>query len=147
MKGRTFSLLLSMAPAVLVCGTAVAGEQAGAEPRRAIIRPTLVRLDPGGKQKFKVIMLPTLLGDASKPSQVNWSVNGVRGGSDELGTIDVDGVYHAPAKAPSPPEIHICAEAPEAANRFLCSGAGLGRKKTPVISRTRTELLWIRTET
>jgi hypothetical protein len=119
MKARTFSLLLSTALVVLVCGRAAAAEQAGAEPRRAIIRPTLVRLDPGGKQKFKVIMLPTLLGDASKPGQVNWSVNGVRGGSDELGAVDVNGVYHAPAKTPSPPEIHICAEAPEAANRFL----------------------------
>jgi DNA-binding beta-propeller fold protein YncE len=129
MKGRTFSLPLSMALAVLVCGSAVAAEQADAEPRRAIIRPTLVRLRPGGKQKFKFIMLPTLLGDASKPGRVNWSVNGLRGGSDELGTIDVDGVYHAPARAPSPPEIHICAEAPEAANRFLFATVLMGEPR------------------
>ncbi|MHC4499863.1 MAG: hypothetical protein ACYS21_12205, partial [Planctomycetota bacterium] len=125
-KGRTFSLPLSMALVVLVCGSAVAAEQADAEPRRAIIRLTLVRLSPASKQRFKVIMLPTLLGDASKPGRVNWSVNGVPGGSEGLGTIDGEGVYCSPTKVPTPPEIHICAEVKGSANRYLWATVLMG---------------------
>lgn len=87
--------------------------------KRAIIKPSLVRLERDGQEKFKVIMLATHLMAASAPTEVKWSVNNIPGGNKKLGTIDADGVYTAPAKVPVPCEIHICAEVSEAANCFL----------------------------
>lgn len=50
---------------------------------------------------------------------VKWSVNDVPGGDAEIGTIDSNGMYRAPEKAPMPHEIHICAVANGAPNRYL----------------------------
>lgn len=86
---------------------------------RATIHPSLVHLEPGAEQPFKVVLVATRLMAAKTPQQVTWSVNDVRGGNEALGTIDAHGVYRAPAKAPAPREVHIVAEVPESANRFL----------------------------
>ena len=86
---------------------------------RATISPSLVRLAPGGEQKFKAIMVATRLMGAQAPRETTWSVNNIPGGNAEIGTIDANGAYRAPAKVPSPREVHICAEVPEAANRYL----------------------------
>ncbi|MCC6682887.1 MAG: NHL repeat-containing protein [Phycisphaeraceae bacterium] len=94
------------------------GQQMG-EPNRAMIKPSLVRLQPGQTQQFKAIMLATYLMAADAPKQVTWSVNGIEGGNEQVGTIDANGVYEAPAAAPSPNEIHIIAHVPEAANSLL----------------------------
>jgi streptogramin lyase len=107
---------------------------AGAEPaRRAIIEPTLVRLEPGRQQKFKAILLPTPLGDATKAKDVTWSVNDVMGGNDVLGTIHGDGVYTAPAKVPTPCEIHIRAEVPGTSNRYLFATVLMGEPSYKVV--------------
>ena len=42
-------------------------------------------------------------------SNVNWSVNGIPGGSSSLGTITSSGLYTAPAGLPSPPTVNIAA--------------------------------------
>lgn len=94
------------------------GQQMG-EPDRAMIKPSLVRLQPGQQQQFKAIMLATYLMAAEAPRQVTWSVNGIEGGNEQVGTIDAAGLYVAPSEVPSPNEIHIVAHVPEAANRFL----------------------------
>lgn len=87
--------------------------------RRAIIKPSLVRLKPGQQQKFKVVMLAAYLRPAYVPEKVKWSVNDILGGSKKLGTIDATGLYTAPAKAPKPHEIHVCAEVEGANNHYL----------------------------
>ncbi|MBI4559467.1 MAG: NHL repeat-containing protein, partial [Candidatus Hydrogenedentes bacterium] len=86
---------------------------------RATIHPSVVNLEPGQEQRFKVVMIATRLMGADVPKEVKWSVNEISGGNATLGTIDTSGVYKAPAAIPTPREIHICAEAPEAANRYL----------------------------
>jgi sugar lactone lactonase YvrE len=87
--------------------------------RRATIEPALVFLKPGQEQPFKVVMIATRLMAAGVPSEVKWAVNEVQGGNEKVGTIDAEGLYRAPAAAPSPREVHICAEAPESANPYL----------------------------
>lgn len=87
--------------------------------RRATISPSLVRLEPGRQQKFKAIISPRYLGFATVAQKVKWAVNNAPGGNKELGTIDADGLYTAPDSAPTPHEIHICAEVQEANNRYL----------------------------
>ncbi|HQE81550.1 MAG TPA: NHL repeat-containing protein [Candidatus Hydrogenedentes bacterium] len=94
--------------------------------RRATIGPPIVYLEPGGERQFKVVMIATRLMAAAVPKEVKWAVNDIPGGNELLGTINADGLYRAPAKAPSPCEIHVCAEVPEAANRFLWSTVVVG---------------------
>ena len=93
---------------------------------RASIRPSLVALEPGETQRFKVVLEPRLLRTARLAHSVKWSVNDIPGGSGILGTIDANGLYKAPERVPKPCEIHICAETEEAENHFLCATALLG---------------------
>ncbi len=88
-------------------------------PGRARIYPSVVELEPGQTQQFKVVMLATRLKGATLAEDVTWAVRGIPGGNDEVGTIDADGLYKGPAKVPKPREIPICAYAPHAANRYL----------------------------
>ncbi len=109
---------------VLTSGTAMA--QPASKHDRATIGPSLVHLQPGEAQRFKVTMVATRLMAARVPQQVKWGVNDIPGGTAELGTIDETGLYRAPATAPSPREIHICAEVPGAANRWLWATVIIG---------------------
>lgn len=78
---------------------------------RPKISPSLVRLKPGGSQRFSVTI-------AGHPvSAAEWFVNGARGGSAADGRISAAGVYTAPARAPSPREIHIGAWVPKPVRR------------------------------
>lgn len=104
---------------------------------RATIHPSLVYLEPGGEQAFKVVLVATRLMAAAPPKKVMWSVNDVPGGNETIGTIDENGVYRAPKAAPKPCEVHIVAEAPEAANRFLFATVIIG-KEPPVYRGVHT---------
>jgi sugar lactone lactonase YvrE len=84
---------------------------------RASVKPSLARLAPGAQQRFKVVIQATRLLAARAAAEVKWSVNDVPGGNAEWGTIDASGLYRAPAKAPLPHEVHICAEIGDAYNR------------------------------
>jgi DNA-binding beta-propeller fold protein YncE len=103
---------------LLVPMAVAASAQTPAPAYRATIKPSLVRLAPGATQQFKIVIRATRLMAAQAPGEVSWSVNDVPGGNAALGTIDSNGVYTAPANIPSPREIHIVGEVPEAANRF-----------------------------
>lgn len=98
------------------------------DPRyqRATIAPTLVHLDPGETQRFNVVMVATRLMAAEVPEKVIWSVNDIAGGNDTVGTIDEAGNYTAPSTMPSPRELNIVAEVPEAANPFLFATVIIG---------------------
>jgi streptogramin lyase len=63
--------------------------------------------------------------------KVKWSVNDIPGGNKKLGTIDSAGLYTAPAKAPKPHEIHICAEVKGANNRYLWATVLIGNPDPP----------------
>lgn len=86
---------------------------------RATIHPSVVQLAPGSEQKFKIVRQATRFVGATVAERVVWSVNDIPGGNGEIGTIDSDGLYQTPEKAPSPREIHICAEVENVANRYL----------------------------
>ena len=107
---------------VAICLTASAGphnvEQDG-RFYRAMIKPSLLRLEPGRQQQFKIIYQATYLMNSTNPEKVKWSVNNIKGGNKKLGTIDENGLYTAPNKIPKPCEIHICAEVKEAVNKKL----------------------------
>ena len=101
-------------------------ENWGPRFNRATISPSLVHLELGEKQWFKTVMVATRLMGADVPKKTNWSVNNIPGGNKTIGTIDENGTYTAPSTMPSPREIHICAEVPEAANRYLFSTVIIG---------------------
>ena len=113
------------ATVLLACVAASAEEPASAGPRAAI-RPSLVRLNPGDTQAFKVILGPQRLSEATVAEGVAWSVNGEEGGSRKWGNIDEDGVYRAPKKTPSQAEVHIRGRVPGAANAHVWATVLLG---------------------
>jgi len=132
MKRTHLSVAIS---AMLICPCLFAGAADTTEPdrdyRRAIIRPSLVRLKPGRQQKFKIIISPRYLQPAYVAEKVKWSVNDIPGGNKKLGTIDATGLYTAPAKAPKPHEIHVCADVEAANNRYLWATVLIGNPDPP----------------
>ncbi len=71
-------------------------------------------------------------GDGSKPA-VNWSINGIAGGSATLGTIDASGMYTAPEFPPAPNSIIIGAA--ETSNaRELGSASATLNNPVPILS-------------
>jgi len=115
---------MSSVPVLVLCVVSLLflwafGAQAETSTGRARIAPSVARLDPGQTCKFKVVMLETRLDGAKMAEDVTWAVNDIPGGDDTVGRITVEGVYTAPATAPSPKEVHICAEVPAAVNRHL----------------------------
>jgi hypothetical protein len=113
MKWRILFVLL------LLSVTAVPAAEPVTPFHGALIKPSMVRLQPGNEQKFKVVIMATRLMSAAAPQSVKWSVNDIPGGNAELGTIDAQGLYRAPAKAPVPFEVHVCGEVQGSANRYV----------------------------
>jgi sugar lactone lactonase YvrE len=95
-------------------------------PLRAMIRPSVARLAPGVKQQFYISSMPARLEGATIVHNVRWSVNDIPGGNGEFGTIDANGLYRSPAKAPSPAEIRIGAEVEGVGNRFVWATVIMG---------------------
>jgi len=93
---------------------------------RAMIRPTLIHLDPGDAVQFRTAMLAKRLMPARSPDRVEWSVNDIPGGNSTYGTIDKQGVYTAPEAVPNPREVHICGYVEEASNSFLYATVIIG---------------------
>ena len=100
--------------------------QPASKHHRATISPSLVYLQPGEEQQFKAVIAATRLMATQAPQQVSWGVNDVPGGDEQVGTIGETGLYRAPSTVPSPREVHICAEVPEAANRYLWATVIIG---------------------
>lgn len=95
-------------------------------PGRAAIRPSLVRLAPTEACAFRVILSPGWLQPSRVADEVSWAVNGIAGGNESVGTIDKEGMYHAPGAVPRPSEVHICATANQASNQQLWATAIVG---------------------
>jgi hypothetical protein len=111
---------------VLLVTSHVALAEPVSKHHRAAISPSLVYLQPGEEQQFKTVIVATRLMAAQTPEEVNWAVNDIPGGNTTVGTVDETGLYRAPSTVPSPREIHICAEVPEAANRYLWATVIIG---------------------
>jgi sugar lactone lactonase YvrE len=109
------------------------------EPVRAMMTPTMVRLQPGEQQSFKVSLLPTWKGKAKVPGKVTWWVGNVAGGNTQVGTIDDKGLYMAPAQAPKVSEIHVKAQVDGVANRDLWATVIVGNSPTYKIVNSWSE--------
>jgi streptogramin lyase len=133
--------ILTAVACCLACAELLnADDETDTRPRRAVIRPSLVKLGPCQARQFNIILGPGMLAPASMPEKVNWSVNAIPGGNEKLGTIDAKGLYRAPKKVPSPLEIHICAEVKEAVNPYLFATVLMGKPVyKPIHSWTELE--------
>lgn len=67
---------------------------------RATITPSIIALEPGQTQEFRVTAMPARLEARMVVTDVTWSVNDVPGGTEEFGTIAPNGLYRAPATLP-----------------------------------------------
>ncbi len=76
---------------------------------RGNIAPSFVQVETGAQQQFHIVMEAPRLLPAYNPRTegVVWFVNGIEGGNAEVGTIDSDGLYYAPHRAPGTNLIHI----------------------------------------
>jgi uncharacterized repeat protein (TIGR03803 family) len=79
-----------------------------------LVTPTLANVPAGGAQAFT----GTVTG-ATSPG-VNWSVNGISGGSSPVGTISSQGLYTAPTTIPNPATVTVTATS-QAAPSFSAS--------------------------
>src|SRR5215471_3186342 len=108
MRRTMLSAVAVLAISVLVAcggsggGKAPAPTYAGLNPT-ITMTPTTVNLPPGAKQRFAATITNSLY------DTVTWEVNGLIGGNLTVGTIDVNGVYTAPAAMPSPAQTTITA--------------------------------------
>jgi hypothetical protein len=93
---------------------------------RGRIQPTFVKLQPGAEQQFRAIIEAPRFSFAHLAEKVTWTVNDIVGGDAQVGTIDAQGLYRAPARAPLPHEVHIRAEVEGVMNRFLFATALVG---------------------
>jgi hypothetical protein len=87
------------------------------------VTPRITTVFDGQSIQFKATLIAT-------PSfGVTWSVNGVTGGNSTVGSIDVNGLYLAPAVAPSPNTVTVSAT--------TISGASLTGTATVTISNPK----------
>ena len=96
---------------------------------RVMIKPSKVELEIGKEQQFTVVYKSGPYNPSSINYEVKWSVNGIPGGSKELGTIDNNGLYRTPNNVPSPAEVQICTEVKKAANSHLWATVLFKEKK------------------
>ena len=96
---------------------------------RASIHPSLVKLQLGEQQKFKVVKMAKPNRSAKLAEHVKWSVNDIPGGDQQVGFISSEGVYTTPAKVPSPHEIHIIGQVEGVINKKLFATVIIGPEK------------------
>lgn len=88
---------------------------------RGTIVPSFVHVETGGQQQFHIVMEAPRLLHAYNPKteDVVWYVNGISGGNEKVGTINPEGLYKAPSKAPGTHQIHITGFLEMADNQFM----------------------------
>jgi len=123
---KTLLVCLCLSPGSLRAQEAAPG---GPPLDRGRIQPTVVKLQPGAEQQFKAIIEAPRFNYARMAEKVTWTVNGIAGGDAKVGTIDAKGLYHAPATAPVPHEIHVRAEVEGVMNRFLFATVLVGESE------------------
>lgn len=121
------TLVVITVPTLIAQASWAPASEPGVPVGRARIRPSIIHLSPDQQQQFKILQ-PHWLLSTTVMQGVKWSVNGVPGGNAAIGTIDSNGVYRAPEKAPKPHELHICADANGAPNRYLRATVIIGNE-------------------
>jgi len=122
---KRFALVMFAALAVLLGGCAQVilpgdpGPGGGPGLTALTVTPSGVSIPGITQQQYSA-----KTGDGSKPA-VDWSVNGIAGGSATLGTIDASGMYTAPEFPPAPNSITITAAETANASRLGNAAATL----------------------
>jgi DNA-binding beta-propeller fold protein YncE len=124
-RSRTLVVAGLLLGGPLPVGLAV-NDQTSPPPLRAAISPSVVRLEPGEEQRFKVTTVLARLEARTLVTNVRWSVNEIVGGSAEFGTIDPNGLYRAPSSVPTPREIRIRGEVEGVGNRYVWATVLMG---------------------
>lgn len=89
---------------VVVTALLLSGCGGGSSPPVAVsVSPKMVTLSPGASQVFKATVTN------SSNVSVTWQVNSTPGGNAKVGTVNVFGVYVAPATEPTPPTVNVTA--------------------------------------
>ena len=88
-------------------------------PSRPAVSPGLVQLQTGDEQQFSIVA-------ERESSEVRWFVNGIRGGGEEYGRIDEEGLYIAPPDTPRPAEVSIMAKIKGSVVRYAWSTIVIG---------------------
>ncbi len=91
----------------------------GMQRLRAMIRPSIVRMQTGQTQRFVVSAMKARLEAAAALDGVKWTVNDIPGGNSEHGTISAEGLYHAPKSTIGARTIRIGAHVGGVANPYL----------------------------
>ncbi|HUT73258.1 MAG TPA: NHL repeat-containing protein [Armatimonadota bacterium] len=109
--GAVLALLCCGLPGAVLSPTACAAAEpaAAVESQRLQIAPSFMRLELGATREFAVRIAGGGVAGGKAPAVVSWSVNDVRGGGSEFGTITPDGVYTAPKRVPAFNEVCITA--------------------------------------
>jgi len=97
MRRLDIGILIALAFALAGCA-GTSPERSNPNPSSAVtlsIAPPSAGVRLGGSQQFT----PSISGTSN--TSVNWSVNGVPGGSPSVGTISATGLYQAPSSLPS----------------------------------------------
>jgi hypothetical protein len=97
---ETMKVLLSclIALVLISCG----GGGSTPPPTTLSVTPNSASVALGGTQQFTA-------SSNSFATSATWSVNGTQGGNSTVGTIDGNGLYHAPASFPSPDTLTVTA--------------------------------------
>lgn len=99
MKEMMKALLSCLIALVLIsCG----GGGSTPPPATLAVSPNSANVALGGTQQFTA-------SNNSFATSATWSVNGTQGGNSTVGTIDGNGLYHAPASFPSPDTLTVTA--------------------------------------
>jgi sugar lactone lactonase YvrE len=99
-------------------------------PIRADITPSIVALEPGQMQQFRVTTMTARLEARTVVTNVTWSVNDGHGGREEFGTIDPNGLYRAPATLPKTSrEVVIRGDVYGVGNRVVWATVLLGGRR------------------
>lgn len=102
----------------------------GTARTRAAITPSLVSVQPGQTQQFRVTAMQARLEARTVIADVTWSVNDIVGGNAEFGTVDPNGLYRAPTTAPpSSREIRIRGEVEGVDNRYVWATVLIGGRR------------------
>ena len=109
MKRSVLFLLLALSVALAGCAETYfpGGNATGGGISALTVSPGTASIAGLSQQQFLA-----KLGDGSKPSSVNWMVNGVAGGDATNGTIDANGLYTAPEFPPAVNSVTVTATVP-----------------------------------
>ncbi len=98
-----FGTALLVASALFGCGGGNGIYQSLAVTPTIAVSPPTANVQAGSSQQFVAAVTNSL------EDTITWEVNGIIGGNMQIGTVDSNGLYTAPALVPTPPNVTVTA--------------------------------------